>query len=56
MRDVGKPVRSWQDIAQEASREKDPTKFQQLATELELALDERDGKPKPQTLPNDNIA
>jgi hypothetical protein len=51
MRDVGKPVRSWQEIAEEASREQDPKKREELAMELELALDVRDGKLKPQPIP-----
>lgn len=44
----GKPVRSWQEIAEEASRETDPKKLQELAKELELAFVERDRKPVPQ--------
>jgi hypothetical protein len=45
----GKPVRSWQDIAQQASRERDPKKREELAIELEFALDLRDRKGKPQS-------
>jgi hypothetical protein len=43
-----KPKRSWQEIATEASVEKDPKKLQNLADELAKALDERDelGKAK----------
>jgi hypothetical protein len=47
----GKPVRSWQEIAQEALREKDPKRFEELARELELALDVRDQKVTPQRIP-----
>lgn len=39
---VQKPKRSWQEIAAEASVEKDPKKLQHLADELAKALDERD--------------
>jgi hypothetical protein len=35
---------SWQEIAAEASREKDPKKLLKLTKELEQALDERDKK------------
>ena len=48
MSDEGKLVRTWQEIAAEASREKDPNKRQELAIELELALDVRDRKLTPQ--------
>ena len=48
MSDEGKHVRTWQEIAAEASREKDPKKRQELAIELELALDVRDRKLTPQ--------
>jgi hypothetical protein len=48
MWDDGKPVRSWQEIAQEALREKDPKRFEELAIELEFALDMRDRKVTPQ--------
>jgi hypothetical protein len=43
-----KPKRSWQEIATEASVEKDPKKLQNLVDELAKALDERDelGKAK----------
>jgi hypothetical protein len=34
----------WQEIAAEASREKDPEKLLKLTKELEQALDERDKK------------
>jgi hypothetical protein len=51
MWDDGKPVRSWQEIAQEALREKDPKRFEELARELELALDVRDRKLIPQPVP-----
>jgi hypothetical protein len=40
-----KSDRSWRDIADEASHEKDPKKLVQLAEELSRALDERDKKP-----------
>jgi len=45
MSNDGKPVRSWQEIAEEASHELDPIKLQQLSEELTLALEERDKKP-----------
>ena len=48
MSNEGKHVRNWQEIAAEASREKDPKKRQELAIELELALDVRDRKLTPQ--------
>ena len=51
MSDEGKLVRTWQEIAAEASREKDPNKRQELAIELELALDVRDRKLTPQPTP-----
>ena len=38
MWDDGKPVRSWQEIAQEALREKDPKRFEELARELDTRL------------------
>ena len=48
MWDDGKPVRLWQEIAQEALREKDSKRFKQLAEELERALDARDkNEPRP---------
>ena len=37
-----KSKRSWQEIAAEASVEKDPKKLKRLADELAKALDERD--------------
>lgn len=42
--DDRKPARSWQEIAAEASREKDPQRLIQLTQELERALEERDAK------------
>ena len=42
--DDGRPVRTWQEIAAEASREKDPKKLMELTHELERALEERDAK------------
>src|SRR5437762_12634528 len=44
MSENGRPVRSWREIADEASRERDPRKLQELARELELAFDARDQK------------
>ncbi len=41
------PARTWQTIAEEASRERDPQKLLQLSKELERALDERDKAPRP---------
>jgi hypothetical protein len=48
-----KPIRSWQEIAEEASRERNCKKVHELAKELELelALDARDEKRKPQGIP-----
>jgi hypothetical protein len=40
----GKGVRTWQEIAAEASREKDPEKLKALSRELERAFAERDAK------------
>ena len=40
-----KNTRDWQQIAADASKEKDPKKLLQLTTELERALDERDKLP-----------
>ena len=51
MWDDGKPVRSWQEIAQEAFREKNPKRFEELARELELARDARERKLMPQPMP-----
>jgi hypothetical protein len=48
---AAKPIRSWQEIAEGASRERDPKKLRELAEELELALDARDEKRKPQGIP-----
>jgi hypothetical protein len=42
MSTADKPVRPWQEIAEEASREKDFNRLQQLAEELERSLQERD--------------
>jgi hypothetical protein len=39
-----RPARPWQEIAAEASREKDPQKLIQLTQELERALEERDAR------------
>lgn len=41
MAEVEKPIRPWRQIAEEASRERDPEKLQKLTVELERALDER---------------
>ena len=38
------PDRTWQEIAEEASRERDPKRLNELAKELSRALDRRDGK------------
>ena len=40
----GNGVRTWQEIAAEASQEKDPKKLKMLAQELEQAFAERDAK------------
>ena len=37
-----KPIRSWEEIAYEASSERDSEKLNDLAHELEEALDQRD--------------
>lgn len=37
-----RPLRSWQEIAEEASREQNPEKLLKLTDELERALDKRD--------------
>jgi hypothetical protein len=42
-------TRSWQEIAAEASVEKDPVKLQRLVHELEKVLDERDERMREQT-------
>ena len=39
-----KPIRPWQEIAEEASHETDSTKLAQLSEELVRALEERDRK------------
>jgi len=44
------PPRSWEEITEEASHEKNTERLIELARELERALDERDRKDKnPQT-------
>jgi len=40
----GKRARTWQEIADDASQEKDPEKLKALSRELERALAERDAK------------
>lgn len=52
MADEEKPVRSWQEIAEEASRERDPDKLHKLSEELERALDERAKRLHPQCPPH----
>jgi hypothetical protein len=42
-------TRDWQEIAAEASVEKDPAKLQHLMHELEKVLDERDERMREQT-------
>lgn len=37
-----KPLRPWQEIAEQAAREKDPSRLIELSKELERALKERD--------------
>jgi hypothetical protein len=47
------PVRTWQEISQQAFRETDPKKFAVLVEELERSLDERDKlATKPVPLPS----
>jgi hypothetical protein len=41
---TSKRVRTWQEIAEEASRELDPQKLKQLCKELERALDDDEQK------------
>ena len=50
--EIENPSRSWQEIAQEASHEKDSKRLQQLSQELEHALDERAKKLHLQTVPD----
>ena len=45
-------MRSWQEIAQEAGRERDPEKRQRLTEELDHALEERAKKLKAPCLVN----
>lgn len=40
-----KPTRTWQEIAEEASHERDSDRLAKLTQELEQALDTRDKKP-----------
>lgn len=49
MLDERKPARDWQDIAYDASKERDPEKQKHLREELEIALEERAKKLHPQT-------
>jgi hypothetical protein len=44
--DQPKTVRSWQEIAEEAAKEKDHNRLMQLSEELTRALKERDRKVK----------
>ena len=39
--ETNKPIRSWQEIAEEAFREQNPERLRKLSEELEMALDER---------------
>jgi hypothetical protein len=39
--EIEKPIRTWQEIAEEASREHNRERLQKLSEELERALDER---------------
>jgi hypothetical protein len=48
--------RSWQAIAEEASRELDPNKLQKLSEELEQALDEQQRKLRPSRTPESKTA
>ena len=52
MSDEAKPVRSWQEIAEEASHEHDPEKLDSLSIELARALDERAKRLHPQGIPH----
>jgi hypothetical protein len=42
MDSANKPLRPWQEIAEEAAREKDPNRLLELSKQLERALEERD--------------
>ena len=42
--DDGKPNRTWREISEEASHEREPIKLLELAKELEQALEQRAGK------------
>lgn len=46
----GKRKRTWQEIAEEASREKNPQRLLELTRELEAALDDRDKLPATPTI------
>ena len=46
----GNNRRSWQEIVEDASREHDPVKLEQLTKELSRALEERDNKLPPQSV------
>jgi uncharacterized membrane protein (DUF106 family) len=43
-------IRTWQEIAEEASHETDSTKLAELGKELERALEERDIKLRPEAM------
>jgi hypothetical protein len=42
MSTADKPLRTWQEIAEEASREQDPKRLAELSKEMERAFTERD--------------
>jgi hypothetical protein len=42
MSTADKPFRTWQEIAEEASREQDPKRLAELSEEMERAFTERD--------------
>jgi len=51
MADEEKPVRSWREIAEEASYERDREKLHRLSDELERALDKRAKRLHPESVP-----
>lgn len=49
MEDDKKPSQSWQDIAQEASREKNPERLKELTEKLLEELDKQEAQKKRQS-------
>lgn len=50
-----KPCRDWREIAADASHEKDTNKLNDLAQELERALEERDEKLKQNSVSHESV-